>query len=168
MKKSMGKLKYLSAGTCWLENSYGLKCCPLAMTAYSGTGIEVYEVRVNDIFSDMDVHNPGFGNAIFESTILESLIPLQKWVNGVRTEEGMRDFSAWLQALFNEYDATADMQILIPQKMSEIYLMLQKVITEKLRGLPVYVIGYVNGNLLIASKSKISESLATSLLGGGR
>lgn len=136
------------------------------MEAYKGTDINVYEVRVNDIFSDMDVHNPGFGMAIFECTMTESLLPLQSWINGVRTEEGMRDFAGWLQALFSEYDESADMQVLIPQKMSNMYMMLQKLVVEKLRGLPVYVIGYVSGNLLIASKSEISTSLANSLLGG--
>jgi hypothetical protein len=78
------------------------------MEAYKGTDINVYEVRVNDIFSDMDVHNPGFGMAIFECTMTESLLPLQAWINGVRTEEGMRDFAGWLQALFSEYDESAD------------------------------------------------------------
>ena len=167
MMSYVGKLKYVQEWTSWLENSYGLRGCPHAVLAYQkNPNIRYYEVKVRDLFSDMEEHNPGFGEALYNTAIMEDLKYIRNWLNGVKTSKGLTDFAVWIEALFAEYEADADMHKLLPEKISAIFNAVQQVITDRLRGHPIYVIGYVKGNLLIASKSDIPQSLAESLLGG--
>lgn len=130
---------------------------------YEGSEFHTYIVDVNNLFSDMDKVYPGFSEAIFTSTITEDLKYLQQLLT---TVEDTTAFAHWLGIVFNDCTPADDLSIILPQRMSAIYCKIMQVVTERLRGIPVYVIGYTTGNLLLASKTYLSSESLQSLLGG--
>lgn len=130
---------------------------------YKGSGFHTYIIEVNGLFSDMDKKYPGFSEAIFTSTITEDLKYLQKLLDD---KNDATEFAHWLGIVFADYSPDADLSVVLPRKMSSIYNKIMQVVVERLRGIPVYVIGYTNGNLLLASKNYVSSKSLQSLLGG--
>ena len=130
---------------------------------YENSDVNVYLLDINSIFSDMENLKPGFGEAIFTCTITESLRPLQEWLEGIRD---VASFKKWLGVIFSDCSASTDISIVLPKKFSDIYLKTAQIVESRLRGLPVYVVCYTTGKLLLASKSAFSKEALQKLLGG--
>lgn len=135
----------------------------MATKMYRGSGVNTYIIEVNGLFSDMEKLYPGFSSAMFNSTITEDLTYLQGWLQNIEDTEA---FARWLGIVFSDCAPTDDLAVILPRRMSDIYNKISQIVVERLRGLPIYVIGYVNGDLLLASQSTYSVDSLQNLLGG--
>lgn len=130
---------------------------------YDKANINTYIIEVNDIFSDMDAVYPGFGETMYTATILETNDALRDFVSKLGDTAA---FERWLSIVFYDIPATADIVSAISERLSQIYIKIAQIVTERLRGEHLYVIGYTATGLLLVSKEYYPMDYLKTLLGG--